>query len=156
MVVLPDSDLRQFVEDMGRHYEEEGFPPMAGRLAAWLLVCDPPQQTAAQLAGVLGASAGSISTMTRLLVQFGLVERVGVPGQRSASFRIRDGAAAAILTAHLDRARRMRHLLERGRKLLAGASPARRKRLRAQLDFHAFVEREIPAILARWAEERRP
>ncbi len=61
-------------------FEEMGFPRMAGRILGWLLICDPPEQSAGQLAGVLQASKGSLSTMTRLLIQMGLVERVGLPG----------------------------------------------------------------------------
>ena len=36
----------RFVERMGGILAAEGLPPVAGRLWAWLLVCDPPEQTA--------------------------------------------------------------------------------------------------------------
>ena len=38
-----------------------GMTPMAGRMRGWLLICDPPEQTAAELADALQASRGAIS-----------------------------------------------------------------------------------------------
>jgi DNA-binding MarR family transcriptional regulator len=154
MTLDPTAGLRQFVEDMGLRYEEEGFPPMAGRLAGWLLVCHPPHQTAAELAAALGASPGSISTVTRLLVQCGLLERIAIPGRRGAAFRIRPGASTEILRRVLGRAHAMRELLARGLELRKGEAEERLARLRDQHDFHVFLEREIPALLERYGEGR--
>jgi DNA-binding transcriptional regulator GbsR (MarR family) len=145
-------DVRQFIEDMGIRYEEEGFPPMAGRLAGWLLLCDPPHQTAGELADVLGASLGSISGMTRLLIQCGMVERVGVPGQRTACYRIKTGAASEIMSSWLEKTRALRELLDRGLEMAAG-TPAARTRLQDQRDFHVFIERELPPLLEKWKRE---
>lgn len=148
------AELRQFVEDMGLRYEEEGFPPMAGRLTGWLLVCDPPHQTAGELASALGASPGSISTVTRMLVQCGLLERVAIPGQRTTAFRVRSRASTEVLKRLLGRAQAMRRLLSRGLEILEGVPEDRRERLRDQVDFHEFFEREIPTLLERYERER--
>jgi len=147
-------ELRQFVEDMGLAYEEDGFPRMAGRVAGWLLVCDPPHQTAAELATALGASGGSISTATRLLIQCGCVERIAIPGQRGAAYRVRAQSSADVLGRALRRARAMRTLLGQGLEILRDASPERRARLHDQYEIHEFIEREIPALLERHGKER--
>jgi len=65
-----------YVEEVGVIYEGMGFPRMAGRIIGWLLICDPPHQSQAQLGAVLHASKGSISTMTQMLLRTGLVKRV--------------------------------------------------------------------------------
>ena len=52
---------------MGRYLGQYGLPPMAGRMWGWLLVCDPVEQTAGQLAEALHASRGSISGTGRML-----------------------------------------------------------------------------------------
>jgi len=143
-------ELDQFVEDMALRYEDEGFPPMAGRLAGWLLVCDPPWQTAGELADVLGASPGSISTMTRMLIQCGLVERVAVPGQRTAAFQMKTGAAREIMAGWQVKTTKMRDLLRHGLNLLDGQSDERRRRILEQLEFHEFIERALPELLAGW------
>lgn len=147
-------DLRQFIEDVGLWYEKEGFPRMAGRLAGWLLICEPPHQTAGELADVLEASPGSISAMTRILVQCGLVERIAVPGQRSACYRIRPGTWSEVMRGWLEKTRKMRELAERGIELLEGHDSESRDRLFELRDFHAFVERELPPLLERWGQGR--
>jgi DNA-binding transcriptional regulator GbsR (MarR family) len=143
-------ELDHFVEEMALRYEDEGFPPMAGRLAGWLLVCDPPWQTAGELADVLGASPGSISTMTRMLIQCGLVERVAVPGQRVAAFQMKTGAAREVMAGWQEKTEKMRELLRRGLALLEGESEERKQRLLEQLEFHEFIERTLPELLSLW------
>jgi DNA-binding transcriptional regulator GbsR (MarR family) len=138
---------------MGLRYEEDGFPRMAGRLAGWLLVCEPPHQTARQLAEVLGVSPGSISAMTRVLLQCGCVEKIAVPGQRSACYRMRTGAWTEMMNSLLVRTRKKRILAEEGLRLTVGRSPESRQRLAELHDFQAFIERELPAVLRRWEEE---
>jgi hypothetical protein len=149
-----DPEVRQFVEDMGLLYEGEGLPPMAGRLVGWLLLCDPPHQTAGELAEVLGASSGSISTMTRLLVQFGIIERIAVPGLRSAAYRMLCHGGPEHLERILEKMIGRRELFERGLDLLADRPPPVRERLREQLEFARFIEREVPVLIERWKRER--
>src|SRR5262245_10612167 len=80
--------LRHFVEEMGLHFEYGGIPRMAGRIFGHLLVCDPPEQSAEELARSIQASRASVSTMSRLLIQTGLIERQVFPGKRHDLFRI--------------------------------------------------------------------
>ena len=64
---------------------------MAGRILGHLLVCDPAHQTAEELARAIQFSRASVSTMTRLLIQSGLVERLVLPGHRRDRFRAPGG-----------------------------------------------------------------
>ena len=80
---------RRFVEDFSLYFEQMGYPRSAGRILGWLLICDPPVQSTGELADALGASKGSRSTMTRLLIQVGLIERAGMPGRRRDYSRIK-------------------------------------------------------------------
>ncbi len=148
-----DPETGQFVEDMGLLYEDEGLPPMAGRLMGWLLICDPSHQTAAELAEVLGASGGSISQTTRLLIQLGFLDRIAIPGQRSAAFRLRPKACPEHMSQILQRTSVKRELLERALELLAGRPPEDAQRLNDHLGFLRFIERELPALIARWDKE---
>ena len=56
-----------FVEEMGQFLAGLGMTPMAGRMWGWLLICDPPEQTAAEIADALQASRGAISGTARIL-----------------------------------------------------------------------------------------
>jgi DNA-binding transcriptional regulator GbsR (MarR family) len=149
----PSPEIRAFLEEMALLHAEDGYPPMAGRITGWLLVCEPELQTAAELCAVLEASAGSISATTRLLVQYGLVERVGVPGQRSVAFRLHPGAGSVAIRRTLAQARRKRALMEKGLRLLEDRPEAARRRLRDHAGFFRFLERELPALGERWERE---
>ena len=75
-----------FVEEMGMYLSSVGMTPIAGRLLAWLLICDPEQQTAADLAHDLHASRGAISGAIRQLESAGFVRRTR-RGRRPARVR---------------------------------------------------------------------
>ena len=111
---------------------------------------DDAEAVAGELADVLGASPGSISTMTRMLIQCGLVERVAVPGQRTAAFQMKTGAAREIMAGWQIKTTKMRDLLRHGLNLLDGQSDGRRQRILEQLEFHEFIERALPELLAGW------
>ena len=146
--------MKQFIEDAGICYEEMGLPRMAGRIFGWLLVCEPPHQCADELANVVGASKGSISSMTRLLAQFGLIERMGLPGRRGIYYRVKPGAWSEHAKARLSHLSSVRELAERGLDLLASKDRESRQRLKELRDFHAFLEKEIPVLLERYDRER--
>ena len=150
-----NAEQQHFVEEIGLFFEENGLPRMAGRILGWLLICDPPSQTSSQLAEGLQASKGSISTMTRMLIQFGLIERVGLPGERRAYFRIKPGAWGQVLRGRMAQITAMRQLADRGLDLLDGATPERKQRLEEMRDLYAFFEREFPIMLEHWEAERR-
>jgi DNA-binding transcriptional regulator GbsR (MarR family) len=148
-------DAQQFVENVGLAYERAGLPRMAGRILGWLLVCDPPQQSAADLAAGLAASKGSISAMTRMLIQVGLIERTSLPGARRDYFHIRPNAWIDAMTRELATVALFRQLAERGLAILAAAPPEQRARLEDMRAIYAFFERELPALLEHWHEFQR-
>jgi DNA-binding MarR family transcriptional regulator len=144
---------RHLAEDVGLFFEEWGFPRMAGRILGWLLICNPPEQSAGQLAAALQASKGSLSTMTRMLIQLGLVERAGVPGQRRDYFRIRPGAWPRFLRSQTQVMIGLHQVVERGLALLADEDPAQRRRLLEAHDLYAFLERELPRLFQQFERE---
>jgi DNA-binding MarR family transcriptional regulator len=143
-----------FVEALALFLEREGLPRMAGRIFAWLLICDPPLQSAADLTEALRASKGSISTMTALLVRARLVERVALPGRRRDYLRVRPRAMSELMLEATARLAAFRRLAEQGLGLLAGEPPDVRERLEDVLDVSVFLEAEYPALIARFEARR--
>jgi hypothetical protein len=150
-----DRELRQWVEELAAQLERDGLPRMGGRIFAWLLVCEPPEQTMESLASSLSGSKASMSTMTRLLVGAGLLERVRHPGQRSDVFRVPVGRWNSFWEAQLAQLHRTTDCLARGAALLRGRSPASRRRIEGVLGQYRFFERELPALFARWRATSR-
>jgi DNA-binding transcriptional regulator GbsR (MarR family) len=144
-----------FVEEVGLMFELVGFPRMSGRILGWLLIADPPQQSTTDLVEVLQASKGSISTMTRLLIQIGLIERVSLPGKRRDYFQIKPHAWSQLTKQRIAQITTFRQLAEKGLTLLDEASTESKARLQEMHDIHAFWERELPLLDERWEQEQR-
>ncbi len=145
---------KHFIEEGGLLFEMVGLPRMAGRIFGWLLISNPPHQSPGELAEVLQASKGSISTMTRLLVQIGLIERLSLPGQRRDYFRIKVNAWSELTKQRLTQIKAFRQLAERGLELLQGEDPYLLQRLEEMRDMHAFLEQELPLMMERWEQQR--
>jgi DNA-binding transcriptional regulator GbsR (MarR family) len=144
-----------FVEKAGIVIEHLGLPRMAGRVLGWLLICDPPHQSPGELVAALEASKASMSTTLRLLTQIGLVERAVLPGKRRDYFRIREDTWSRATEERLGLVTAMRELAEEGLALRLDADERSTERLREMRDFYAFYERELPAVIERWRQERR-
>lgn len=150
---LEAKQLRDYVEEFAIVMEGEGLPRMAGRIFAYLEVCEPAERTAAELARELHASIGSISSMTRLLVSAELIERVSRPGERADRFRVTPEALASVMRGSTARIARLRRITARGIDLLAERPPEVRARLEAFHDLFLFFEQAMPALVEEW--ERR-
>jgi DNA-binding transcriptional regulator GbsR (MarR family) len=147
---------KNFVEEVGIAFEQTGLPRMAGRVFGWLLISEPPYQSSTELAEALMASKGSISTTTRLLIQIGLIERFVIPGERHDNFRISPGAFNHAMKRGLeDEIRMFRQLAERGLELMEERHSPRRQWLEEMHNSYAFMEKEFPALLERWEQERK-
>lgn len=149
------AEQQHFVEDVGMAFEQAGLPRMAGRILGWLLICDPPYQSPGELSEVLQASKGSISTMTQLLLQLGLIERLSLPGRRRDYFRIKPDSWSEIMKRRMILIATFRQLADRGLELLNGHTPEQRERLEAMRSLYAFFEREVPALFERWEREHK-
>jgi DNA-binding transcriptional regulator GbsR (MarR family) len=143
------NDASGFVEKMGVWFAQMGIPRMAGRIFGWLLICDPPHQTAQELAEAVGASMGSISTNTRLLLQYRIVDRIGLPGQRRTFFRVRPMAWAEMVRYEIEQVRSLKELAEQGLELFEKRGSSVKERLMEMRDINAFFEKEMPALLER-------
>jgi DNA-binding transcriptional regulator GbsR (MarR family) len=142
---------KNFIEEVGMVFEQTGLPRMSGRILGWLLISATPRQSSAELAEVLMASKGSISTATRLLIQLGLVERSVIPGVRHDYFRLRQDAMQKIVRHGLeDEIKMFRQLAEHGLELLGGETSIRRQWLEEMHDRYAFLEQEFPSLMERW------
>lgn len=133
---------------------EAGAPRMVGRVLGWLLVCDPPEQSAAELAEMLQASKGSISTATRLLLRMGLIERVRTRGERFDRFNARPEAWDEYLWRD-DQFAAPRRVLRLGLDALADEPPSRRTRLEELDSLYAWWEQRMPSLHDEYLADRR-
>jgi DNA-binding transcriptional regulator GbsR (MarR family) len=142
-----------FVEEMGQALASYGMTPMAGRMWGWLLICDPPEQTAADLAEALRASRGAISGTARLLATAGMIRRIRRGGDRREFFSAPPEAFEQFLSGADRIYRHFRQIAERGLAAIEDHPPAAKARLEEFRDVFAFMEREVPAVVDRFLRE---
>ena len=143
-------EQRLLAEEFGLLYEGMGGTRMAGRVAAWLLLSDPPVQSLTEIAGALGVSKAAVSTTVRSLLQAGHVERVSEPGRRGDYYRSCGTRKDAVL--QLDHIQAMGRLIHRCLELIADKDQTQSNyaQLHEMGDFLDFLETEVPGLVERW------
>ena len=143
-----------FVEEMGQFLGSIGMTPMAGRMWGWLLICEPAEQTAGDIATALQASRGAISGTARILAGAGLIRRATRPGDRREYFSAPPEALDSMLGSAASIYRQMRGIAERGLAAIGDRPVAEQARLQEFHDVMAFVEQEVPQVIGRFLRER--
>ncbi|MFD9940388.1 GbsR/MarR family transcriptional regulator [Nonomuraea sp. NPDC059023] len=146
--------LHDFADEIGSWMEDLGLPRMPGRILGWLMVCEPPHQSADELAEALQASRGAISMSVRMLIGGGSVERYPVPGTRRTYYRLRPGFWLREAEDKARMAREWRKVTERGLELLNDRTEESRRRMQEAHDMYAFLELEYGRIKERWLEHQ--
>jgi DNA-binding MarR family transcriptional regulator len=143
-----------FADQVGRHYARQyGMPPMMGRVAGWLMICDPPEQTAADLAKALHASRSSIGTAVAALESSHLVVRSRAAGERVDRIAINPNYGEQGLESPAEFGA-LAALARHGLEVLKDAPPERRARLAEMAAFADFLLERMPALAAEWRERK--
>lgn len=71
-----------FIEAFGQLVSEGGLPPSIGRVIGLLVISEPNKLSAEEIRDKLQLSSGAVSSATSVLIRFGYVKRVTVPGTR--------------------------------------------------------------------------
>ena len=144
----------RFVEEMGQYLAALGMTPMAGRMWGWLLICDPEEQTAAEMAEALHASRGAISGTARLLATSGMLRRTRRRGDRREYFSAPPEALETLMRSGGRIYTELRVIVERGLGSIADEPPERRARLEEMRDVLGFIAAQIPALIDEFFRER--
>jgi DNA-binding transcriptional regulator GbsR (MarR family) len=147
-------EQRLLVEEFGLMHEEMGGTRMAGRVAAWLLLCEPPVQSLTQISDALGVSKPAVCGAAKSLLQAGLVERVSEPGRRGDYYRSVGGHLDSVL--QYNRIDALSRLVQRSLSVVADRDQQQSNYLLLHdlSDFLDFLKAEIPGLMARWQSMR--
>ncbi|PSK98424.1 MarR family protein [Murinocardiopsis flavida] len=139
--------LLAWVERMANHLSEvDGLPPITGRILGWLMVCEPAEQSAGEIAAAIGASRGSMTTNLRQLSALGFVQRVTRPGRRTAHYRLVEDAWDVVVQRQIAALGAFRAIASDGIDLL-GAAPGRSQRVRDAHEVFGRLEETLAAGL---------
>lgn len=137
----PDhAELLQWVEQVTAFLTRDGFPPIAGRILGWLMICDPPDQSAAQIAAAIGASRASLTTNMQVLLIMGVVSRHPRPGQRTAYYRVENESWERLVRQRIAGLASFCELTDAGMRLV-GSDSARATRIRAAHETFEWMAR---------------
>ncbi|MEU2013854.1 hypothetical protein [Nocardia sp. NPDC019302] len=133
---MPDKDrddaTSEWVERVAAFCVEEwGLTPITGRILGILMICDPPERSAGQIAEAIRASRASLTSNMRLLTTIGLIRKVRIPGDRTAYYRIEDDAWQKVIQHKIASLAAFGDIAEDGLALVDGTNPARTERIRA-------------------------
>ncbi|MEO3796517.1 MarR family transcriptional regulator [Nonomuraea sp. B10E15] len=145
-------DDQEFLERFAMIMSESGYPRMAARVFAALLVSDDGRLTAAELADRLQVGPSAISGAVKYLMNVGMVARERDPGERRDRYRVDQVAwfTAALASDHVYRRFEegaLEGLAVFGRDTPVGA------RLEETRRFFAFLRREVPMLMHKWLEQ---
>jgi len=141
---------RWLIERIGLVFEQAGMAPVAGRIIARLLICEPREQSSSELAELLGASRGSVSTQTQMLIRSGFVERIRRPGSRANWYRIRPAVFTDLLQLEVIRTQQLKELCDEAIAFKGEVDEPIDDRLVGFKGFTEFFLERLPALIEEW------
>lgn len=147
------NDKSDFVEAFSLKIEELGHPRIYGQILGWLLICDPPHQSFPDLMENLDISKASVSNVTRMLLERGLIEKIRIKGERQIYFKLKDGSIIDFMQKQLRLALDLEDITEKGLNLIKSDSNTDPSRLKKANDFHRFLAKQSEDLIQKYKEE---
>ena len=142
---------QEFLERTGAMAEMVGLPPSVIRVFAWLVVCEPAEQSVDDMRAALRLSSGAISGATTILGRMSVTERVIVPGQRRLYYRLQPGGWERLMRLRLEATAQMRAIADNA--IAAASGP--HARLTEMRDLYASFEAALRRLVADVGHQRR-
>jgi biotin operon repressor len=151
---MPTDKEITFADHAGRLYARRyGMAPMMGRLVGYLSICDPREQSIAELADALLASRSAITGAVKTLEGIGLVRRSRAAGERLDRVRI-DLTGPQAMGFDVTEYREQGDLAREGLALLADAPIERKAVLLEYAAFADFLVARLPELEKDWKAHR--
>ncbi|WP_327714215.1 transcriptional regulator [Streptomyces sp. NBC_00490] len=147
----PDAErLRAWMEQVTAWFmQQAGWPPIMGRTMGWLMISEPPEQTAAQIAEAVQASRASLTTTLRLLTEARMVQAVTRAGERATYYRITEDAWSGVLKRRLESLTSFVDITAEGLRLFPEGE-VRAARMREAHRMFTWLNSEAEPMWKRW------
>ena len=154
VVAVPTDAEITFADHAGRLYARRyGMAPMVGRLLGYLAICDPREQSIAELAEALLASRSAIAGAVTALDNLGLIRRFRAAGERMDRVRI-DMTGPRSMGFDVTEYQEQADLAREGLALVADAPVERRAVLLEWAAFADFLVERLPILEKEWKSHR--
>ena len=143
----PTNGVADVINYMGVWFSALGVPRAAGQMFGYLLVCEPAEQSAGEIAAGIGISRASVSSNARLLSSMNAIEERHRVGDRKTYYRMRRNWWIEVTVAKMGG---FKELAEMARRTVAAGGLARTDGLDEMIEFTEFWSTEIPELVERW------
>lgn len=153
-MAMPNDAEITFADHSGRLYARRyGMAPMVGRLLGYLAICDPREQSIADLAEALLASRSAIAGAVSALDNLGMIRRSRAAGERMDRVRI-DLTGPRSMGFDVTEYREQGDLAREGLALLADEPLERWAVLLEWAAFADFLAARLPELEQDWTVHR--
>lgn len=148
-------EQKQLIEKIGIYHEQQGFPPVVGRIMGLLYVSDRPHLSFEEIIDTLNISKSATSNALNLLLQMRLIEYTTFSGDRKRYF------SALLEKWHQEVVDKMgsilafSSLLRKANELRGDSNPGMNEKVLERIEFMEFLSREVPLLLEKWRKERK-
>jgi DNA-binding transcriptional regulator GbsR (MarR family) len=151
---VPRDEQITFADHFGRFYARRyAYPPMMGRVLGYLLVCDSPAPTIAELSDALLASRSAITGALDALERTGAVRRSRAAGERMDRVRV-DFSSAQSRGFDVAEYRELGDLAREGLQVVKDVSPERRATLVEMEAFADWLVERTRVLQEEWEAHR--
>ncbi len=143
-----------FADHMGRYQaQRHGLPPVMGRVAGYLSVCEPIEQSINDIADALLTSRSAVNNALKLMETQKLIKRTRPAGTRADLVSLQPIS----MESGFDPAeyRELAEIAREGLELLKDASPERRAALEATASLGDFLAERLPRLYDEWSEHHK-
>lgn len=149
------SNKYDFVEAFSLKVEELGHPRIYGQILGWLLICEPPHQSFPDLMENLEISKASVSNVTRMLLERGLIEKIRIKGERQIYFKLKEGSIIDFMQKQLRLALDLEKITDKGLELIADDKKTDPQRLKRANDFHRFLAKQTEELIENYKADNK-
>ncbi len=145
-----DKDSQEFIESMGLVFQTDGLPRIAGRILGFLTI-KTDAHSLQELADHLEVSRGSISTNTRLLEQFGMVERIAKSGDRQGFYQLAPDPFPSVLKGAILRMTKAREIVVKASDRIPKKSASAQRNLENMARFYEITIKGMNKIIQNYS-----
>lgn len=143
-----------FPDSIAELFVAHGWPRLAGRVLAELMLAEPPFLSTVQLCDRLGTSKGHLSSAITVLKAMGMIERFGVAGSRRHHYRLTPDAFVRAMHASARPSRTLAELADQALGDVPAGSRAHDELTRMR-DFYRFLAHRFPELVAEFETQSR-
>jgi len=151
---MPRDEELTFADHAGRFYARRyAFPPMVGRVLGYLLVCEPPEQSIAELSEALLASRSAITGALDVLERLHSIHRYRAAGERMDRVRL-DFSSAQARGFDITEYQELGDLAREGLEVLKDAPAERKADALEMAAFADFLVEQTRRMQKEWKTHR--